>query len=325
MGAWSKVLLSRRALQDPLVALTVVTTSLTPKRRSLRALVSAMRPTQWVKNGLIAVAPAAAHSLTHADVFWRTATAFVAFCFMASGIYLINDVRDAPSDRLHPTKRLRAIASNELSTRVALTSALVLIVVAFAIAFALSRPQGLLLVLGLYFVISISYSLWLKNLAIIEMGVVASGFFLRAYGGAVTSHITVSTWFLVVISFGALFLVVGKRTSELKYVGVNGTRPVLAEYTPEFLHSALTLSATVVVTGYCLWAFDTSATGLSANYNDFIPVRLSVVPVVFAVLFIMRSAEAGDGAAPEELLLHNRTVQALTLIWVLLIAWGVYG
>jgi decaprenyl-phosphate phosphoribosyltransferase len=284
-----------------------------------------MRPTQWVKNGLIAVAPAAAHSLTHADVFWRTATAFVAFCFMASGIYLINDVRDAPSDRLHPTKRLRAIASNELSTRVALTSALVLIVVAFAIAFALSRPQGLLLVLGLYFVISISYSLWLKNLAIIEMGVVASGFFLRAYGGAVTSHITVSTWFLVVISFGALFLVVGKRTSELKYVGVNGTRPVLAEYTPEFLHSALTLSATVVVTGYCLWAFDTSATGLSANYNDFLPVRLSVVPVVFAVLFIMRSAEAGDGAAPEELLLHNRTVQALTLIWVLLIAWGVYG
>ena len=284
-----------------------------------------MRPTQWVKNGLIAVAPAAAHSLTHADVFWRTATAFVAFCFMASGIYLINDVRDAPSDRLHPTKRLRAIASNELSTRVALTSALVLIVVAFAIAFALSRPQGLLLVLGLYFIISISYSLWLKNMAIIEMGVVASGFFLRAYGGAVTSHITVSTWFLVVISFGALFLVVGKRTSELKYVGVNGTRPVLAEYTPEFLHSALTLSATVVVTGYCLWAFDTSATGLSANYNDFLPVRLSVVPVVFAVLFIMRSAEAGDGAAPEELLLHNRTVQALTLIWVLLIAWGVYG
>ena len=325
MGAWSKVLLSRRALQDPLVALTVVTTSLTPKRRSLRALVSAMRPTQWVKNGLIAVAPAAAHSLTHADVFWRTATAFVAFCFMASGIYLINDVRDAPSDRLHPTKRLRAIASNELSTRVALTSAVVLIVVAFAIPLALRRAEGLLLILGLYFVISISYSLWLKNMAIIEMGVVASGFFLRAYGGAVTSHITVSTWFLVVISFGALFLVVGKRTSELKYVGVNGTRPVLAEYTPEFLHSALTLSATVVVTGYCLWAFDTSATGLSANYNDFLPVRLSVVPVVFAVLFIMRSAEAGDGAAPEELLLHNRTVQALTLIWVLLIAWGVYG
>jgi decaprenyl-phosphate phosphoribosyltransferase len=284
-----------------------------------------MRPRQWVKNGLIAVAPAAAHSLTHADVFWRTATAFAAFCFMASGIYLFNDVRDAPSDRLHPTKRFRAIASGELSTRVALTSAAVLIAVAFAIPFALTRSQGLLLILALYFVVSINYSLWLKNMAIIELGVVASGFFLRAYGGAVTSHITVSTWFLVVISFGALFLVVGKRASELRHVGETGTRPVLGEYTPEFLRSALTLSATVVVTGYCLWAFDTTSTGLSANLNDFVPIRLSVVPVVFATLFIMRSAETGDGAAPEDLLLHNRTVQALALIWAVLIAWGVYG
>jgi decaprenyl-phosphate phosphoribosyltransferase len=162
-------------------------------------------------------------------------------------------------------------------------------------------------------------------MAIIELGVVASGFFLRAYAGAVTSHIVVSTWFLVVISFGALFLVVGKRTSELKQVGVSATRPVLAEYTLEFLRSALTLSATVVVTGYCLWAFDTSITGLSSTYNDFVPIRLTVVPVVFAVLFILRSADAGAAAAPEELLLHNRTVQALAVLWLLLLAWGVYG
>jgi len=304
--------------------LTLVTTSLTPKRRPVAALVSAMRPTQWVKNGLLAIAPAAAHSLSHADVLLRTATAFVAFCCMASGIYLFNDVRDAPADRLHPTKRFRAIASGELSTRTALMWAALLVVIAFAIPFVLTRSQGLLLILGLYFAISISYSLLLKNVAIIELGAVASGFFLRAYAGAVTSHIPASTWFLVVISFGALFLVVGKRTSELENVSANATRPVLAEYTSQFLRSALTMSATVVVTGYCLWAFDTSPTGLSTGYNDFLPVRLTVVPVVFAMLFIMRSAEAGDGAAPEELLLHNRTVQGLLVIWAVLIAWGVY-
>lgn len=283
-----------------------------------------MRPTQWVKNGLLAIGPAAAHSLSHADVLLRTATAFVAFCCMASGIYLFNDVRDAPADRLHPTKRFRAIASGELSTHAALTWAGVLVVIAFAIPFVLTRSQGLLLILGLYFAISISYSLLLKNVAIIELGAVASGFFLRAYAGAVTSHIPVSTWFLVVISFGALFLVVGKRTSELEHVSADATRPVLAEYTSQFLRSALTMSATVVVTGYCLWAFDTSLTGLSARHNYFLPVRLTVVPVVFAMLFIMRSAEAGDGAAPEELLLHNRTVQVLLIIWAVLLAWGVY-
>jgi decaprenyl-phosphate phosphoribosyltransferase len=80
-----------------------------------------------------------------------------------------------------------------------------------------------------------------------------------------------------------------------------------------------------VVTGYCLWAFDTSLTGLSSTHNDFVPIRLSVVPVVFAMLFIMRSADAGDAAAPEDLLLHNRTVQALAVLWLLLLAWGVYG
>jgi decaprenyl-phosphate phosphoribosyltransferase len=284
-----------------------------------------MRPVQWVKNGLLFVAPAAAHQLTHADVFWRTVTAIIAFCFLSSGIYIVNDLRDAQSDRLHPTKRLRAIAAGELSNRAAFASAAVLVVIAFAIPFTLTRSGGLLLILGLYFIMSVSYSLWLKNLAIIEMGVVASGFILRAYAGAVTSHIVVSTWFLVVISFGALFLVVGKRTSELKQLGANATRPVLGEYTLEFLRSALTLSATVVVTGYCLWAFDTSITGLSTTYNDFVPIRLTVVPVVFAVLFILRSADAGDGAAPEELLLRNHVVQVLALIWVALLFWGVYG
>lgn len=298
--------------------------TVTPARGPLRALVSAMRPKQWVKNGIIAVAPAAAGTLAHADVFRHTAAAFLAFCALASGLYLMNDLRDVASDREHPTKRHRAIASGQLSAGLAVASALGLFVVAFAIPFALWRPEGLFLVLGLYLAISLAYTYWLKNIAIIELGAVASGFFLRAYAGAAASHIFVSTWFLVVISFGALFLVVGKRSSELQQVGAGITRRVLGEYTGEFLHSVLTLSAAVVVTGYCLWAFDTSATGLSSVHHFTVPIRLSVVPVVFSILFIMRSAEAGDGAAPDELLYHDRTVQALALIWALLLVMGVY-
>jgi decaprenyl-phosphate phosphoribosyltransferase len=99
---------------------------------------------------------------------------------------------------------------------------------------------------------------------------------------------------------------------------------VLAEYSAKFLESVLTMCATIVVAGYCLWAFDASSTGLSANHDATLPVRLSVVPVVFAMLFIMRSADAGQGAAPEELLLHNRTVQVLLAIWVVLMIFSVY-
>jgi len=302
-----------------------VSTNSPHARGPVRALVSAMRPVQWVKNGLILVAPAAAGQLERADVIRHTVAAFLAFCAVSSGMYLFNDLRDVAADRLHPTKRYRAIASGQLSTPVAALSAVLLLGVGFVIPAFLWQPEGLYLILGLYVAITLAYNLGLKGVAVIEMGIVASGFFLRAYAGAVASHIFVSTWFLVVISFGALFLVVGKRSAELKKVGVGATRRVLSEYSPEFLRSALTMSATVVVTTYCLWAVDTSATGLSSIHHHIVPIRLSVVPVVLAILFILRSSEAGEGATPEDLLVHNRVVQLLVVIWAGLLALGIYG
>jgi decaprenyl-phosphate phosphoribosyltransferase len=283
-----------------------------------------MRPQQWVKNCVIVVAPAAAGTLTHTAVLGQTVIAFVAFCLISSGVYLLNDIRDCEADRCHPTKRFRAIASGHLSKRTALGAALALLALGFLVALVISHPGELLIVLALYVVITLAYIFWIKNVAIVELGAVASGFFLRACAGAAASHIPVSTWFLVVISFGALFLVVGKRSSELKSGGGMTTRRVLAEYSAKFLESVLTMCATIVVAGYCLWAFDASSTGLSANHDATLPVRLSVVPVVFAMLFIMRSADAGQGEAPEELLLHNRTVQVLLVIWVVLMIFSVY-
>ena len=301
-----------------------VTTNSPKPRGPLRALVSATRPAQWVKNGLIIIAPAAAGILTHADVIRHTGVAFVSFCLIASSGYLVNDLRDVDADRQHPKKRYRAIAADQLSARSAWLAAGVLLLVGFALPLFLWHPGGLLLTMGLYVIITFVYNAGLKNVPIIEFSAVASGFFLRAYAGAVASHVFVSTWFLMVISFGALFLVIGKRSSELKHLGASSTRKVLREYSGQFLASALTLSATAVVTGYCLWAFDTSATGLSSIHHDVIPIRLSVVPVVVATLFIMRSAEAGDGAAPDELLYRDHTVQALALIWAILLFIGVY-
>jgi decaprenyl-phosphate phosphoribosyltransferase len=290
----------------------------------VRALASAMRMPQWVKNGLLAVAPGAAGSLFHRTVLVNTIVAFAAFCCVASSMYILNDLRDVESDRQHPTKRFRAIASGDLSTGAALTAAALLAALGLTIPVLIHHPAGLYLILVLYIAETLSYILWLKNTVIIELGLVASGFFLRSYGGAVASHIPVSTWFLIVVTFGALFLVVGKRSAELRHVG-STNRTVLADYTTEFLHSALTLSATVVVTAYCLWAIDTSSTGLSSIKHDIIPVRLTMVPVVLAILFIIRGAESAQGESPEDLLLKNRTVQVLALIWAGLMIGGTYA
>ncbi len=283
-----------------------------------------MRPRQWVKNGLITVAPGAAGVLSHDNIIGHVIVAFVAFCAVSSAMYLLNDLRDLESDRHHPTKQYRAIASGQLRPGLALGALVVLLVVGFALPFTITRPGGLLLILGIYVAISILYSLWIKEIAVIELVSVASGFFLRAYAGAVACHIYVSSWFLVVVSFGAFFVVVGKRSSELAHVGVGETRKVLTEYTAEFLHSALTLSATVAVTGYCLWAFDTSATGLSSVQHHVIPIRLTVVPVVLAILFVMRNSESANGQSPEDLVLKDHTVQLLLVVWAVLLGLGIY-
>jgi len=301
----------------------VVVRTIHNPRGVIRALASAMRIPQWVKNGLLIVAPGASGTLFHRHVLSNTIVAFFAFSFVASSLYILNDLRDVDSDRQHPTKQFRAIASGDLSPALAYGAALALAVLGFALAALIHHPAGFFLILGIYVAETLSYVFWLKNTVIIELGLVASGFFLRSYGGAVASHIPVSSWFLIVVSFGALFLVVGKRSAELRHVG-STNRAVLSEYTTEFLHSALTLAATVVVTAYCLWAIDTSATGLSSVKHDVIPVRLTIVPVVLAILFIIRGAESPDGESPEDLLLKNRTVQVLALLWAGLVFGGTY-
>ena len=243
-----------------------------------------MRVPQWVKNGLLVIAPAASGTLWHRHVLANTLVAFVAFCLVASSLYILNDLKDVESDRAHPTKRFRAIAAGDLSRGAALASSAILALLGFTAPVLIEHPAGFYLILGLYVTETLCYILWLKNAVIIELG---------------------------------------QRAAELRHVG-SANRAVLTQYTTDFLHSALTLSATVVVTAYCLWAIDTSSTGLSSIKHDVILVRLSMVPVVLAILFIIRGAESGEGESPEDLLLKNRTVQVLALVWLVLIAWGTY-
>jgi decaprenyl-phosphate phosphoribosyltransferase len=297
---------------------------MTSTRGPLRAMVSALRPAQWVKNLVVIVAPAAAGIMTHHDVAVQTLVAFVSFSLLASSLYIVNDLADRDADRAHPTKRFRAIASGDLAPRVAVGASLALGAGAFLVPLLIHSPGPLEWTLATYAVLTLLYNVRLKAVPVIEFAVVASGFFLRALAGAAASHLRVSEWFLVVISFGALFLVVGKRAAEIDTPSADRTRPVLAEYTPRFLESTLTLAASVAVTGYGLWAFDTSSSGLSSTHNDSFPVHLSVIPVVLAVLYILRGALAGEGETPEHLILHNRVVQSLGLIWAALLAWAVY-
>ena len=294
--------------------------------RVLRGVLSALRPRQWVKNGLVVVAPVAAADLTNRTVLTHTLYAFLAFSCTASGLYLLNDVRDKQSDLAHPAKRNRAIASGIVPVAVALILFVVLLVVGGLLAWVGGTDShALFYVLLTYAVLTMAYSSGLKRQPVIEFAIVASGFFLRALGGAVASNLFVSNWFLAVTAFAALFLVIGKRSAELQELGERAAthRRVLSEYTLPFLQSSLTLVASVVVTTYCLWAFDVSSTGLSNVHHRVVLIRLTVVPVVLAILHILRLQERGEGGAPEDLVFSDRTLQALGLVWGVLFFFGI--
>jgi decaprenyl-phosphate phosphoribosyltransferase len=184
----------------------------------------------------------------------------------------------------------------------------------------------LALVVAMYAIISATYTLSFKSVPVVELAFVASGFVLRALAGGIATHVPISTWFLAVTSFGALFVVAGKRASERMVLGDDSVthREVLSEYTTTFLQSTLTLTAAVTVTAYCLWAFGSSGLATSIKHDN-IYIQLTVVPVTLGILHVLRLLDRGEGGAPEDLVLRDHILQVLGLAWIGLFAAGIYA
>ena len=297
------------------------------RRSALGVLVGASRPRQWPKNVLVFAAPGTAGLLSHPVALGRTAAAAVIFLVASAGTYLVNDVLDAAEDRLHPKKRRRPVASGALSPTLALVLGAELDLLAVGAALALAGVV-LGLVIGGYVLLTLSYSLVLKRVAVVELACVASGFVLRAVAGGAAVHIPISPWFLMVASSGALLIVAGKRSAELVTLGEFGAahRQVLRRYPETFLRSVRQIAATAAIMSYGLWAFERAArlaTGLHGTGSTLI--RLSILPFVIAILVIELAIESGEGGAPEELALTNHGLQVAGVACVLLVAIGVYA
>jgi decaprenyl-phosphate phosphoribosyltransferase len=295
-------------------------------RRSQKwsGMIRVSRPRQWVKNILVFAAPGAAGVLSHETVALRTVGAFGIFCLAAAGTYFLNDTIDAAADRHHPTKRMRPVAAGEVSTSMAASTGLVLLVASVGLAWWLAGWR-LALVIAVYAGVSTAYSLWLKHEPVIDLACVSSGFVLRAIAGGIAAGVALSDWFLIVTSFGSLLVVAGKRSAEHADLGELRTahRRALGAYPPTFLRSVRLIAAGVTLSAYCLWAFERA--GQIGTGHHPIWFELSIVPFVMAVLHVELRFEWGQGGAPEDLALRDRTLQVLGLVWVLLFAIGVYA
>lgn len=268
------------------------------------AWLRAMRPRQWVKNGLVLAVPFAAGSLVSGGVLLPALVAGAVMCAAASATYLLNDIADRERDRRHPTKCHRPIASGELTVRTARIMAIGAGVGALSLAGALST-WTFLLVAG-YLVMTISYSRWLKHVANVELGVVAAGFVLRVLVGATATATAVSLPFLIVVASGALFLAIAKRYAELHELGSEAVqhRPVLAHYTLKGLHLSMATSLGIAVVSYLAWALLAAPLTLSSPW-----LALSTVPVAVAASRAYRRAVDGQVGDPTELVLGDRVLQ----------------
>ncbi|HJQ89470.1 MAG TPA: decaprenyl-phosphate phosphoribosyltransferase [Propionibacteriaceae bacterium] len=295
------------------------TTEVAVRRSRVPATVRAVRPRQWVKNLLVLAAPLAAGRLLEPAVIKGTALAFVAFCLISAAVYLVNDVRDVAEDRQHPTKRFRPIAAGELKPATALVLAAVLGACGLALGFVVSMPLGITMVV--YVALQLLYSAYLKHLPVVDLAMVASAFLLRAIAGGVATGIPLSQWFLLVAAFGSFFMVAGKRYSEMKALGGEaGTRRSLTRYSESYLRFAWMMAAVMVLISYSLWAFENRGNGaLGVPWT-----AISIAPFTLALLQYALEVDAGTADEPEEVVLNDRVLQGLGVVWVAVISAAVF-
>jgi decaprenyl-phosphate phosphoribosyltransferase len=270
-----------------------------------------------VKNVLVVAAPGAGGAQGRPQIAGKILIAFVCFCALSSATYLLNDIHDRHEDRENPRRRHRPIASGELPAGLAVASAIGLAL--FGLGLALSLRPWLAVVAGSYLLLTCSYTLWWRSIAVADIAAIAGGFVLRALAGGVATGVPVSRWFLLVTSFGALFLVTGKRYAELRQAGSSrGMRAALRQYSERYLLFVIAVSASVATTAYCLWAFQRSHQAKLSWYE------LTVIPFVLWLMRYGLLIDHGEGQAPEELILKDRFLLSMAAAWLAIFVVGVY-
>ena len=222
----------------------------------LRDLLVSLRPDEWTKNLFVLAPLVFGRGLGSAEERLRALLAFLAFCLLSSSVYLLNDVRDLPYDRLHPEKRRRPIASGRIPVPAALVLSALFVAGGLALGFAIYRSfPALTLLLAAYVLLNVSYSLLLKRVVLLDALSVAAGFLLRVHAGGAAIGREVSHWLSLCTLFLSLFLALAKRRAELGLLGDDsaGHRETLAHYTPAFLDQLIGWLCACTILSYAIY------------------------------------------------------------------------
>lgn len=279
----------------------------------LRGLIKTMRPHQWTKNVLIFAGIVFDGQLTNSDSLVRVVVGFFLLCFVVGSVYILNDLVDVESDRQHPRKRFRPIASGQLPMGVARVAAVLIPLMSIGLAAALSWTFAA--VLTVYYLLQVAYSLRLKHIVLIDLVVIVMGFLLRVGAGVlIVSVQTFSPWLYACTATLALFLIVGKRRQELLLLAekAGNVRVTLDEYNLPLLDELLRIAVIGTMLTYLFYAVE-APSALLAGTN----LALLTVPFVWygVIRYLYLIHVRGEGSAPDEVLLKDRPLQIAIGLW----------
>jgi 4-hydroxybenzoate polyprenyltransferase len=292
-----------------------------PKPALIVAAVRALRPRQWLKNGVLLVPIIFAKSIFSEGLALKALLSVASFSLLASGVYVVNDWFDREKDRLHPEKKKRPIAAGHLSA----SMAMVLVVLCWGVAGALGWLIGasFLGVLGGYLALQVVYTGGVKHMVLLDIMAIALGFILRVVAGAVAIQVDVSNWLFLCTMLGALFLGFAKRRAELASLeDASAHRANLADYTVPLLDQMMSICAACCILGYGLYTV--SRETVEHVGSDHLKFTLPfAVYAVFRYLFLIH--KRGAGGSPEKVLLSDRPMLINTGLFLAVAAWALYG
>lgn len=273
-----------------------------------------LRPKQWTKNLLVFAALIFTIPNITVNMFYAAVAGFILFSFVSGAVYILNDLVDLELDQQHPTKKNRPMASGDLPPAIAVSAGSILLLVSLVASYYLNIWFGL--ILTIYFVLNVAYSFYLKNIVIIDVMVIATGFVLRAAGGAYVINVAMTPWFIICTMLLALFLAISKRRHELTLVeqagGTEGDyRVVLNSYSTRLLDEMNSIVTTATIISYALFTF---TSGRTLNLMWTIPL---VIYGIFRYLYLIHIEN--KGGQPDEILLKDKPILITVLLYTVLL------
>ncbi len=280
---------------------------------ALVELFKSIRPQQWLKNLFIFAPLIFSENIFNRSMFLLSLLAFAVFCLLSGALYILNDLKDIEEDRLHPIKSKRPLAAGRLKKTQAIAAFVVLSFVSLLLAAMVNRE--FLWVCLVYFVLQIAYSFALKHVVILDVFIVASGFFLRVIAGAVAIQVQISPWLLICTTLLALFLALSKRRHEILLLDEEAVnhRPILKEYSPYLLDQMISVATASTVIAYCLYTIS-GETIEKFGTNKLILTIPFVLYGIFRYLYLIH--QKAEGGTPETLILKDRPLLFDVFLWI---------